>query len=255
MCCRAPYYLIIALMLSSTICAAQVAPPLAGATSLDAEDAPRAAFIELSKYMRSNPLDFNTSFVSQNTVLGTSRGSAHFVIERPNMLRVEISAPEFSYTLISDGHVFTIYDQTKRKYAQVTAPGSPLGALNLFTGLSASEAQVLRFLGVINDVASGGPGIQVSTDGSGLVGKRQCDHFSITYPIGVLPDKWEVWLERSGVALPCKSVVTSADKTLVQTNEYNWNLNSTLSPETFVFSPPNGSQKVEIGDLGLQPPH
>ena len=84
MCCRAPYYLIIALMLSSTICAAQVAPPLAGATSPDTEDAPRAAFIELSKYMRGNPLDFNTSFVSQNTVLGTSRGSAHFVIDRPN---------------------------------------------------------------------------------------------------------------------------------------------------------------------------
>ena len=70
----------------------------------------------------------------------------------------------------------------------------------------------------------------------------------------VLPDKWEVWLERSGVALPCKSVVTSADKTLVQTNEYNWNLNSTLSPEHSLFSPPDGSQKVEIGDLGCSRP-
>lgn len=251
---RALYSLIIALMLTPTICAAQVTPPVSP-TSPDAKDTARAAFVQLSQYLRGNPLDFKTSFVSQNLSLGNSRGSAHFVIERPNLLRVEVSAPNFSYLLISDGAVYTIYDQNKGKYAQVTAPKSPLGALNLFTGLSAFEAQVLRFFGVVHDVASGGPGIQVSTDGSSLIGGRQCDHFTIAYTTGVFPDKWEAWLERSGVPLPCKSVVTSADDTVVQTNEYDWTLNATLSPDTFVFTPPKGSQKVDIGELGLQPPH
>lgn len=247
--CRVLCPLILCLTLSSSFCLAQAAPPT------NAESTPQAAFKALSEYLRSNPLDFQTTFNAQDASLGASRGSAHFFIERPNLLRVEVSAPAFSYLLISDGTVFTIYDRNKRKYAQTIAPSTPLGALNLFTGLSAAEAQVLRFLGVISDVASGGEGIQVSTGGSSSVGGRQCDHFKIVYTTGVLPDSWQAWLERGGVQLPCKSVITTADKSLVQTNEYNWNSSPALSPDTFVFTPPSGSQKVEISELGLRPPN
>ena len=253
--CRVLYPLILSLMVSPAFCLAQAAPPASTSATSNTENAPRAAFIELNKYLRSNPLDFQTTFVAQNISLGTSRGSAHFVIDRPNLLRVEVSAPDFSYLLNSDGQVFTIYDKKSKKYAQEPAPSTPLGAVNLFTGLSAFEAQVLRFLGVIHDVASGSEGIQVSTDGTGSVGGRQCDHFNIVYSIGMLPDKWEAWLEHSEPQLPCKSVITSGDGSLVQTNEYTWNSSPALSPDTFVFTPPSGSQKVDIGELDLQPPH
>ena len=125
----------------------------------------------------------------------------------------------------------------------------------LFTGLTAFEAQVLRFLGVISDVASGRLGIQVSNDSPGTVAGKQCDHFVIGYSSKVFTDKWEAWLERGGVPLPCKSQINSADDWLIQTNAYFWNPSPTLAPGAFVFTPPKGSQKVDLGGLGLAPPH
>ena len=196
-----------------------------------------------------------SSYVSQNMSLGTSRGTAHFVIGRANLLRVEITAPNFSYLLVSDGDVLTIYNQIINKYAQVLAPHRPLGALTLFTGLTAFEAQVLRFLAVISDVASGRLGIQVSNDSPSTVAGKQCDHCVIGYSSKVFTDKWEAWLARGGVPLPCKSQITSADDWLIQTNAYVWNPSPTLAPGAFVFTPPKGSQKVNFGELGLGPPH
>ena len=185
----------------------------------------------------------------------TADVSAVAAFRRPNLLRVEITAPNFSYLLISDGDVLTIYNQIINNYTQVLAPRRPLGALMLFTGLTAFEAQVLRFLGVISDVASGRLGIQVSNDSPGTVAGKQCDHFVIGYSSKVFTDKWEAWLERGGVPLPCKSQINSADDWLIQTNAYFWNPSPTLAPGAFVFTPPKGSQKVDLGGLGLAPPH
>ena len=141
----------IALMLPPATRAAEAAPPAPSPATTETESTYRAQFVQLSEYLSENALE--TSYVSQNRSLGTSRGTAHFVIGRPNLLRVEITAPNFSYLLISDGDVLTIYNQIINNYTQVLAPRRPLGALMLFTGLTAFEAQVLRFLGVISDVA------------------------------------------------------------------------------------------------------
>ena len=245
----------LALMLLPATRAAEIAPPAPSPATTEAENASRAQFIQLSEYLREDALDFTTSYVSQNRSLGTSRGSAHFVIGRANLLRVEITAPNFSYLLVSDGDVLTICNQIISKYTQVLAPRRPLGALMLFTGLAAFEAQVLQFLGVISDVASGRLGIQVSNDSPGTVAEKQCNHFEIGYSSKVFRDKWEAWLARGGVPLPCKSQITSADDWLIQTNTYVWNPSPTLAPGAFALTPPKGSQKVDLGGLGLASPH
>jgi len=240
-------------------CLGQVAPLPKSSTPSDAASEPGAVFKRLQDYRGSNPLDFQTSFNAHDDTLGDSRGSVQFLIQRPNLFRVEISAgtaSKFSYLLISDGQVYTIYDQEKRKYAQLPAPNSPLEALNLFTGLTAAEARVLRFLGVVQDVAAGTSSVQATAAGSDPIGGRQCDHFTILDSSGSFPDRWEVWLERSEVPLPCKTVFSSTLSQNTQTNEYTWKSSPVLSPATFVFTPPNGSEKVKnASDLGLFPPH
>lgn len=239
--------------LFATTCIGQVATP----PRLDpaVENEPQAAFKKLSEYIVSNPLDFETSFVAKNETLGTTRGTAHFFIQRPNFLRVEISSRNFNYLLISDGTQLTIYDQKKRKYAQVAARSSPLEALNLFTGLTSFEAQVLRFLGVVHDVAAGKTDLQLAAAGSDQIMGSECDRFNIVYSTGVSPDKWQVWLGHSDVPLPCKTVISNSDASNVQTNEYRWKPNPAISPDAFVFTAPAGSEKVDVGDLDLSPPH
>jgi hypothetical protein len=213
------------------------------------------AFQKLDHYLRNNPLEFQTSYDARNATLGNSRGTAHFFIERPNLLRIEFAGAGFSYLLVSDGSIFTIYDRKKRKYAQVPARKTPLEAMNLFTGLTAFQAQVLRFLGVVGDVADKDKDIQITANGPRNIQGRQCDRFRIVYTQGVSPDKWEVWLQQGDVPLACKTVVTSVDEGNVQTNTYVWKTSPVVLPSMFVFTPPSGSKKVDLGDLDLRPLH
>ena len=110
------------------------------------------------------------------------------------------------------------------------------------------ESQVLRFLGVVDDVVAGADGAKPVAAGSSTIGGRQCDRFTIA---GQMGESWEAWLEKNDVPLLCK-LINHADTT-VQTNEFKWKSNPVFSPETFVFSPPEGSTKVDVGSVGLSP--
>lgn len=240
-------------VLPTAICVAQSAAPESASQQAKADDT-RAVFKKLNDYLRSSDVQFQTSYDSRNTSLGASRGTARFFVARPNLLRVELSGSGFSYLIVSDGTVFTIYDEKKRKYAQLPAPEKPIQAVNLFTGLAVFEAQVLRFLGAISDVANGDPSVRINVGGSERVQDTQCNRYSIGYASDRDADKWDVWLDNSGVPLPCKTVLMSQNNGNVQTNLYDWT-NGRSPPDTFTFNPPAGSTKVDIGDLDMRPPY
>lgn len=240
-------------LLPTAFCVAQSAVPDSAAQQGTADDT-RAVFKKLNDYLRSSDVQFQTSYDSRNTSLGASQGTARFFVARPNLLRVELSGNGFSYLIVSDGTVFTIYDEKKRKYAQLPAPEKPIQAVNLFTGLAVFEAQVLRFLGAISDVANGDPSVRINVGGSERVQDAQCNRYSIGYASDRDADKWDVWLDNSGVPLPCKTVLMSQNNGNVQTNLYDWT-NGRSPPDTFTFNPPAGSTKVDIGDLDMRPPY
>ena len=128
----------------------------------------------------------------------------------------------------------------------------------MLTGLASIESQVLKLVGVLDDVAKGAKGVTVTGAGTEAIGGRQCDRFKIVENSdGWYPEKWEVWLEKKEVPLPCKFVVSSSSGLTrdVQTNEFTWVPNPTVTAETFKFVAPKGSSRVEsVGALGLQPP-
>jgi hypothetical protein len=235
------------------ICVAQSAMPQSAGQQTKADDT-RATFKRLNDHLRSSEFQFQTSYDSRNTSLGASRGSAKFFVARPNLLRVELSGNGFSYLIVSDGKLFTIYDEKKRKYAQLPAPEKPIQAVNLFTGLAVFEAQVLRFLGTVGDVANGDPSVRIYEGGSELIHDTQCSRYSIGYASDRDSDKWDVWLKTNGVPLPCKTVVSNQDKGNEQTNLYDWT-NGGSNPDAFTFNPPAGSTKVGAGDLDMRPPY
>jgi hypothetical protein len=205
----------------------------------------------LHDYVKSNPLDFKTSFDAQTLGIQLYRGTAHFLIRQPNLLRIETSSGDRSYLAVSDGKMLTIYNPHQRKFAQISAPNSPAAAFRLLTGEIGVESQVLNFLGVLDDVVAGTAGAQVTAAGSTTIGGRQCDRFTVVEETGV--NKWEVWLAKNEVPLLCKLTYQSIDGP-AQTNELSWKPSPVFSQETFAFFPPEGSTKVDIGALGLSLP-
>jgi len=219
------------------------------ATSASGE--PDAIFKRLHDYLKSSPLAFETSFDARSQGDELYRGSAHFLIRQPNLLRIETSSGDRSYVVISDGKVLTIYNPHLRKYAQMPAPDSPAAAFGVLTGEMGVESQVLNFLGAADDVVAGADGMKVAAAGSSTIAGRQCDGFTVVDRLG--DNKWEAWLEKNDVPLLCKLIYHSVDGP-AQTNEFSWKPTPVFSPDTFVFSPPEGSTKVDVGSLGLAPP-
>ena len=252
--CRMIFYPVVAALLtSSNLVQAQTEPSKsapADATA-SASSEPAVIFKRLRDYVKSNPIDFETSFNAQTQGTELFKGKAHFLIRQPNLLRVETSAGERSYLIVSDGKILTIYSPRQRKYAQMPAPASPAAAVALVSGEMGVESQVLNFIGVVDDVVTGAAGPSVSTAGSNTIGGRKCDRFTVVGQMG--DEKWEAWLENSEVPLLCKLNYHNIDGP-VQTNEFTWKLNPALPPETFFFSPPEGSTKVDVGSLGATSP-
>ena len=241
-------YPLVAWTLACVVAQAQTEPsknaPSNSVASASGE--PRVIFKRLHDYVKSTPLDFETSFDARTLGDELYRGSVHFQIRQPNLLRIETSSGRNAYVVISDGKVLTIYDPKQRKFAQTTAPDSPAAAFGLFTGELAVESQVLDFLRVVDDVVAGSDDIKVAAAGSSTIGGRQCDKFTAVGRMG--DDSWEAWLEKNDVPLLCRLVYRNVDGP-TQTNEFRWKPNPVFSQDTFVFSPPEGSTKVDIGSL------
>jgi hypothetical protein len=239
------------LLLAAPLTSACLADDAIPAAHTNVDDAQKT-FARLDEYMKNNSIQFSTTYDAQNVSLGTSRGTAHFFIERPNLLRIEFSGAGFSYLMISDGKVFTIYDENTRKYAQQGAPEKPIQAVNLFTGLAALQARVLQFWGLVGDIASSDSDIKVTKTGVDRVGGLTCARYEIQYVSGVDSDQWTAWLRDDGVPLPCKTFIKSPDEGSQQTNLYDWA--SKLSPSgKFNFTPPAGSAEVDVSKLNLRP--
>jgi outer membrane lipoprotein-sorting protein len=143
----------------------------------------------IADYLVSNPLDFQTTFTARSDTLGTLQETLHFLVQRPNLFRIESSSGHGSYVVISDGKVMTIYKPRDQKYAQVPAPSTPREGLGLVTGLMAMESQTLVLLGVIEDVAEGGNGLQVTVGDTETNSGRQCEGFTIVETTEVVTTK------------------------------------------------------------------
>ena len=217
-----------------------------------AADDTREVFARLDDYLKNNAIQFVTSYDAQSISLGSSRGSARFYVERPNLLRIELSGDGFSYLMTSDGKVFTIYDEKKKKYAQRPATERPIEAVNLFTGLAAFQARVLQFLGLVGDIASGDTDLKVTKIGVDNVGGLACVRYDMQYTSQTDSDKWTAWLRKDGVPLPCKTFLRSSDEGSRQTNLYKWKSAAPQS-DNYIFVPPIEATEVSISELNLRP--
>lgn len=220
------------------------------------ESGHQAVFGRVVEFIGGRTADFETSFNSQSRTRQVN-GSVHFLLQQPNLFRIEASTGRVSYTLVSDGQVMTIYNPRLKKYVELPAPASASHGLALITGLSSVQSQLLRLVSVIQDVAGGSERFAVTAQGASKIGNQQCDRFTIVEQTEAerYSERWEVWLRQADEPLPCKFTVKSSDGSSddVQTSSFKWKTPK-FSEESFVFLPPVGAKKVEsVGDLGFGP--
>ena len=142
----------------------------------------------------------------------------------------------------------TIYNPRLKKYLELAAPDSAATSV---------QSQLLRLVGVIDEVARGSGRFAVTAEGISKVGDHQCSRFALVEQTeaGRYSERWDVWLRQADEPLPCKFTVKSSDGSSddVQTSHFTWKTPK-FSEGAFVFVPPEGAQKVEsVGDLGFGP--
>ncbi|MBY0558712.1 DUF2092 domain-containing protein [Hyphomicrobium sp.] len=197
-------------------------------------------------------MDFKTSFHTSSNVLNIqSEGSAHFLVRKPNQFRIEVSTHNASYEYVSDGTVLTIYNIAQKSYAQVAARANVQGNMSLIAGLMGFQARIFDFFAALDQASDGLSSVQITPKGAGTVGGRECDRFIVTSMV----EKWDVSLEMPAPHLPCKLVSGDVDdpSATLQVNEFTWEKAPSLTADTFVFSPPPGSKKTDVGSVLASP--
>jgi hypothetical protein len=223
----------------------------AGASEAQTSSSPDTTFKKLAEYLQNNPLDFQTTFDARSGGNELYRGKGHFLVRRPNQMRAEINLGGKVYWIISDGTVLTIYDVQQRKYSQTASPATLSSAFGFFAGEIGIDSQVLNFMEIVDDTASGSQNFKVTSAGSGTIDGKACDRFAVASASG--DDTWQAWLEKGDKPLLCRLAYQSVDGP-AQTNTFAWKSPAAISAESFTFSPPAGSAKVDIGDLNLVSP-
>ncbi|SFV34326.1 DUF2092 domain-containing protein [Hyphomicrobium facile] len=211
------------------------------------------ALKELRAYIDAQQtMDFKTAFHTSSNVLNIeSQGSAHFLVRKPNQFRIEVSAQNASYEYVSDGTVLTILNIPQKTYAQVAARATVQGNMSLIAGLMGFQARIFDFFAALDQASDGLASIQITAKGAGTVGGRECDRFIMTSMV----EKWDVSLEMPAPHLPCKLVSGDVDdpSATSQVNEFTWEKAPNITPDTFVFSPPPGSKKTDVGSVLAAP--
>jgi hypothetical protein len=228
------------------------AKPVTAQKSIDTKSASfdaEAALKEMHRIIsKSRDLEFQTSFHISRTVMKGTSGTARFFTRQPNLFRVEVTYKnKKKYIFVSDGKTLTIHLPNKRKFAQVPARDSIVGTMYFAAGTMMIQARVVDFFWTTDFWATLGDEVRVAAIGRSIIKGRECNRIGVHR----FEDKWEVWLEKTGAPLPCKLVSRKTDGSglTVQTNEFHWNIKPEFPPEMFVFTPPQGSRKVDFSDI------
>jgi hypothetical protein len=168
--------------------------------------------------------------------------------QRPNKARSDRVGPVASGTFYYDGNQIAVYDKRANLYATASAPGKLDAAIDFARdklNLEAPAADLLYsdpYNTMMEDVVSG------SYVGLEPVGNRMCHHLAYR---GNVTD-WQIWVEDSPQALPCRYVILSKDvkgQPRFEVSFSNFQLNPSLAPLYFVFTPPNNATRIDFFNL------
>ena len=200
-----------------------------------------------SKLAAAKALSFKAE-VWEDNVLGNHKVSTSKTVDvrlrRPDRIQVEVRSPSRSRGFWYDGSSLTLLNRAKNLYGTVTVPGTIDQVID-----AANDKYNLSF--PLEDFILSDPYASAKTHikGGAYFGKvnilgTPCQHVAFSTEVV----DWQLWVSDE-TKLPRKYVITykdDAESPQVTALFDKWDLNSQLSDETFVFSPPKGANKIKV---------
>jgi len=189
--------------------------------------------------MSKKDLELTSVFRTVDQGLGsTRRGNVHYILRKPNLLRVTASMGKDRIIVISDGKTLTIHNPNKRRYQTFDADGSIVGNLYKVSGLLGLSVRMIDFFWSVDFLATTSDRAELKKLSARKFGSKICDGFNVQYS----DDDWSVWLERSDTLLPCYLISKRKDGSalMTQTNTITWKPKPAITDDTFKFVAPKG---------------
>jgi hypothetical protein len=172
--------------------------------------------------------------------------SGQMKLSRPDKLRVRRTGGYADVELVYDGKTISIYGNNAKSYVQADLPGTVDHMIDTIqarsgVGLPGTDLLVSDAFDVMTAGVLDGEHI-----GLGVVDGVECEHLAFRGP----DTDWQIWVETGAKPVPRKYVITS--KTLAGAPQYtlrlrDWKTDAFTDADTFVFKPPAGATKVDLG--------
>lgn len=218
-----------------------IAPPAWAEAKKAGASAAETTLRKMHQYLiDADDLELTTKYNITDTATGSQSGTVHYVLRKPNKLRVTATGKE-KLVLVSDGKMMIIHEANKRRYRELEARDSIIENLYVAAGLVGVEVRMIDFFWSVDYLAEVGGNARLATLPARQVGGKTCSGFDIRYN----DDNWNVWLSQGDIPLPCRLVSKRKDGSalLTQTNTLTWKTNPAITDATFRFVAPQGHKK------------
>jgi hypothetical protein len=211
-----------------------------------------AALERMGGYLRSVMTFGINADITSEEVLETGQtiqytGAIDLVAQRPGHLRANFDSTRKRRQYFYDGHTLTIWAPRQGFYATVAAPPSikeMLQVANDRLNVVIPFADLFEF-GVNPELTSRLTSATVI--GVEAVEDQTCTHYAFRQP----NVDWEIWIRTGEQPLVCMYRIT--DLRDPARPDYvarlTWDLNPTITPETFTFVAPPGAESIPVARL------
>jgi hypothetical protein len=170
---------------------------------------------------------------------------------KPDRLYLEVASERRTRQVFYDGKTLTLYGPANHYYASVAAPPTTYQALHAVADRYGLETPLMDLF------EWGVTGVHVEKvltsmyAGPDRISGKVCEHYAFHQANA----DWQIWIPKEDPALPCKLVITNLqDPTQPQfTAVFDWTPNPQLADDKFVFSPPQGAQRIALSEPGAIP--
>jgi hypothetical protein len=175
-------------------------------------------------------------------------GSGQVVLSRPDKLRAVRMGGYTDVEYVIDGKTFTVHDRDHKVFAQAEEPGTidqVLGKLREERSIEAPGADLLLAnpYEVLTESVLEGKHI-----GQGVIDGVECEHLAFR----AREVDWQIWIQTGPNPIPRKYVITS--RAVTGGPQYTlrikeWRANPQVAPDIFTFKAPEGTRKIDFGEL------
>ena len=175
----------------------------------------------------------------------------HLRVRRPDRLWAQVASDRKTREYFYDGKSFTIYGPRNKLYASFDAPPTlreVAATLEEKYGLALPLVDLFRWG---TDPLRAETLLGAMYVGPARIGGTPCDHFAFREK----GFDWQVWIQKGDSPLPRKLVITTTDDdTRPQyAVTYDWNLAPALNDAMFTFEPPEGSYRIALREVTVEP--